>query len=165
MGANVQNSPIPGMTTAGVGGVQMADGSVDVETGLVQINKVVASQDMGLVINPKTADGQIYGGIIMGICAALCEERVMDEMTGHCLNADMEFYKLAGINDIGDIEIHLDITPEHDKRGVIGLGEPATVPTIAAVANAVHNAIGVRVPVLPVTPRNVLDALSGRRTA
>jgi xanthine dehydrogenase YagR molybdenum-binding subunit len=77
----------------------------------------------------------------------------------------MEFYKLAGINDFGDIEIHLDITPTHDKRGVVGLGEPATIPTIAAIANAVHNAIGVRVPVLPLTPRNVLNALNGRRMA
>jgi xanthine dehydrogenase YagR molybdenum-binding subunit len=165
MGANDQRNPIPGMNTAGVGGVQMADVSVDVETGVVKINKVVVCQDMGLVINPKTADSQIYGGVIMGICAAVCEERVMDELTGQCLNADMEFYKLAGINDIGDIEIHLDITPAHDKRGVVGLGEPATVPTIAAVANAVHNAIGVRVPVLPLNSKNVLDALSGRRTA
>jgi len=61
--------------------------------------------------------------------------------------------------------VHLQITPEHDKRGVVGLGEPATIPYIAAVANAVANAIGVRVPVLPLTPRNVLNALQGRRMA
>ena len=83
----------------------------------------------------------------------------MDEMTGRFLNADMEFYKLAGAGDIGEIEVHMDITPEHDKRGVIGIGEPATVPTIACIANAVANAIGVRVPVLPLTPKNVLNAL------
>ena len=81
-------------------------------------------QDIGLVINPKTAESQIYGGCIMGICSALMEERIMDEQTGRMLNPDMEFYKLAGIGDIGEIVVHLDITPEHDKRGVIGLGEP-----------------------------------------
>ena len=164
MGAHSQNNPM-GLTTGGVGGVQMADVSVDVETGVVKINKIVGVQDCGLIINPKTADSQMYGGIIMGVCAALMEERVMDEISGLCLNADMEFYKLAGISDIGEIEVHLEITPDHDKRGVIGLGEPATVPTIACIANAVANAIGVRVPTLPLRPRQVLAALNGRRTA
>jgi xanthine dehydrogenase YagR molybdenum-binding subunit len=160
-GAHDPRNPM-GLSTLGVGGVQMADVSVDVETGVVRMNKVVAVQDCGMIINPKTADSQMYGGIIMAICAALMEERVADEMAGRVINADMEFYKLAGISDIGEIEVHLDITPDHDKRGVIGLGEPATVPGIAAIANAVANAIGVRVHVLPLTPRNVLDALNRR---
>jgi xanthine dehydrogenase YagR molybdenum-binding subunit len=154
-----------GLSTLGVGGVQMADVSVDTETGRVTMNRVVAVQDCGLIINPKLADGQVHGGIIMGIAAALFEERVMDEASGKYLNPDMEFYKLAGAADIGEIDVKMDITPEHDKRGVIGLGEPATVPTIAAIANACANAIGVRVPVLPLTPRNVLNALAGRRMA
>lgn len=154
-----------GMSTLGVGGIQMADVSVDVETGVVKINKIVGVQDCGLIVNPKLADSQMHGGIIMGVCAALMEERVMDELTGRILNADMEFYKLAGIADVGEIDVKMDITPDHDKRGIIGLGEPATVPTIAAIANACTNAIGVRVPVLPLTPRNVLNALAGRRMA
>ena len=154
-----------GMSTAGVGGVQMADVSVDIETGVVKINKVVGVQDVGLVVNPKLADSQMHGGIIMAICAALMEERVMDENTGRVLNADMEFYKLAGIADIGEIEVKMDITPEHDKRGIIGLGEPSAVPGMTCIANAVANAIGVRVPTLPLTPRNVLNALAGRRLA
>lgn len=157
-GANDPRNPM-GLTTGGVGGCQMADVSVDVETGVVKLNKIVAVQDIGLVINPKTADSQVYGGIIMGICAALYEERVMDEMTGRFVNADMEFYKLAGAGDIGEIDVQFEITPDNDKRGVIGLGEPATVPTIAAIANAVANAIGVRPPVLPLTAKNVLNAL------
>ena len=86
----------------------------------------------------------------------------MDEATGKMLNADMEFYKLAGIGDIGDIRVHMDIAPEHDKRGVIGLGEPPTIPGIAAIANAVANAIGVRVPMVPMTPARVLAALERR---
>jgi len=158
MGANDQRNPM-GLTTAGVGGVQMADVSVDVETGIVKINKIIGVQDMGLVINPKTAESQMYGGMIMSVCAAIMEERVADEMTGLVLNADMEFYKLAGIADIGEMEVHLDITPDHDKRGVIGLGEPAAVPGVAAIANAVTNAIGVRPAVLPYTPKNVLNAI------
>jgi xanthine dehydrogenase YagR molybdenum-binding subunit len=79
------------------------------------------------------------------------------------LNGDLEFYKLLGIKDIGEIEVHLQITPEHDARGVVGLGEPPVIPGVAAIANAVANAIGVRVPRVPVTPDRVLAALEGRR--
>jgi xanthine dehydrogenase YagR molybdenum-binding subunit len=164
MGANDQRNP-RGLNTGGVGGVHMAYVSVDVETGVVKIEEIAAVNDCGLVINPKTAESQVYGGVIMSVCAALMEERVADEATGKILNADMEFYKLAGINDIGNIMVHMDITPDHDKRGIVGLGEPACIPTIAAIANACTNAIGVRVPTLPLTARNVLNALSGRRLA
>jgi xanthine dehydrogenase YagR molybdenum-binding subunit len=154
-----------GLNAGGVAGVQMADVSVDTETGIVRMNKLVAVQDIGLVVNPKTAESQILGACIMSCCAALMEERVMDRVTGRVLNADMEFYKLAGINDIGEIEVHLDITPENDKRGIIGLGEPCAVPGVAAIANAVANAIGVRVPNVPVLPDRVLAALNSRRNA
>ena len=78
------------------------------------------------------------------------------------LNPDMEFYKLAGIDDIGEIVVHMDIRPENDKRGVIGLGEPPAIAICAAIGNAVANAIGVRVPHIPMTPDHVLAALEGR---
>ena len=96
----------------------------------------------------------------MSACSALVEERVMDETTGRVLNADMEFYKLAGIADIGEFIVHLQIEPEHDKRGIIGIGEPPAVGGVAAIANAVANAAGVRVPRVPLTPRHVLAALA-----
>lgn len=150
-----------GLNSAGASGVQMADVSVDMETGKVSMNRLVAVQDCGLVINPKTAESQVYGACIMSICAALLEERVMDQQTGRVLNADMEFYKLAGIPDIGEIEVHMDVAPEHDKKGVIGLGEPCAIAGIAAIANAVANATGVRVPFVPLTPKRVLSALKG----
>jgi len=153
-----------GLNTGGVGGVQIADVSVDIETGVVKMNRLVAVQDMGLVINPKTAESQIFGACIMSICGALMEERITDEITGRVLNTDMEFYKLAGIKDIGEIVVHLDITEENDKRGVIGLGEPPAVPGVAAISNAVANAIGLRVPTVPMTPMHVLNALAGRKS-
>ncbi len=87
----------------------------------------------------------------------------MDQATGAVLNPEMEFYKLAGISDIGEITVHMDISPEHDKRGIIGLGEPPTIGGIASIANAVANAIGVRVPLIPLTPNRVLKALEERR--
>jgi xanthine dehydrogenase YagR molybdenum-binding subunit len=154
-----------GLNTGGASGIQMADVSVDIETGVVKMNKLVAVQDCGLVINPKTAESQVLGACIMSVCSALMEERVMDQQTGRVLNADMEFYKLAGIADIGDIVVHMDITPENDKRGIIGLGEPPAIAGVAAIANAVANAIGVRVPSIPLSPNRVLAALNGRRNA
>jgi xanthine dehydrogenase YagR molybdenum-binding subunit len=162
MGENNPRQP-GGLIAQGVGGVQLADVSVDVETGLVKMNRLVAVQDCGLIVNPLTAESQIYGACIMSICAALYEERIMDAVTGRMLNSGFDFYKLAGIGDIGEIIVHLDIRPEHDKRGVIGLGEPPAIPGIVAIANAVANAIGVRVPMVPLTPDRVLAALEGRK--
>ena len=145
--------------SSGVGGVQIADVSVDTETGVVKINKVVAVQDCGLVLNPKTATSQCYGAVIMGIGYSLFEEKVMDRVTGRMLNPNMEFYKLAGIGDIGEIVVHFMTGPGYDERGVIGLGEPPVISPGAAISNAVANALGVRVPTLPITPEKVLAAL------
>jgi xanthine dehydrogenase YagR molybdenum-binding subunit len=163
MGENIpKQAAAAGMISQGTGGVQIADVSVDIETGVVKMNRLVAVQDCGLIISPKTAESQIFGACIMSICGALYEERVMDAVTGRMLNGDLDFYKLAGIGDIGEIIVRLDISPEHDKRGVVGLGEPPVIPGIAAIANAVTNAIGVRVPIVPLTPNRVLAALEGR---
>jgi xanthine dehydrogenase YagR molybdenum-binding subunit len=163
MGENVPRAAqAEGLNTQGAAGVQIADVNVDTETGIVKINRYVAVQDCGLVINPKLAESQVFGAVIMGIGTALFEERIMDRQTGKVLNPDMEFYKLAGIADIGNIVVHMDIRPENDKRGVIGLGEPPAIPICAAVGNAVANAIGVRVPNIPMTPDHVLAALEGR---
>src|SRR5579884_1927213 len=82
-----------GLNTGGVGGIQMADVSVDTETGIVKMNKLVAVQDCGLVINPTTAESQVMGAGIMSVCGALYEERIMDQQTGRMVNPDMEFYK------------------------------------------------------------------------
>jgi xanthine dehydrogenase YagR molybdenum-binding subunit len=74
----------------------------------------------------------------------------------------MEFYKLASLCDMPEMLVHMNMEDEHDKRGVIGLGEPPVVPGIGAIANAVANAIGVRVPTVPMTPKRVLAALERR---
>jgi xanthine dehydrogenase YagR molybdenum-binding subunit len=153
-------NPGPGaLTSSGVGGVQMADVSVDVETGVVKINKIVAVQDCGLVVNKKLAESQCYGALIMGVAYSLYEEKVMDAKTGRMLNPNMEFYKLAGIADIGELVVHMMTGKGYDERGVIGLGEPPVVSPGAVISNAVANAIGVRVPTLPLTPDRVLEAL------
>ena len=153
-------NPGPGrLIDSGVGGIQMAEVSVDTETGIVRLVKLVGVQDCGLVVSLKTAESQVYGGMIMGVCYALTEERIFDPATGRPLNADMEFYKLAGIGDVGELVVHMMTGPGYDERGVIGLGEPPVISPGAAISNAVANAIGVRVPELPLTPDRVLAAL------
>lgn len=144
---------------AGVGGAQIADVSVDMETGIVTINELVAAQDCGLVIDLKTAESQVFGALIMGITYALFEECVYDTKTGKMLNADMEFYRLAGLKDVGQLKVHMMTGQGYDERGVVGLGEPPVISPGAAIANAVANACGVRVPYLPLTPDRVLTAL------
>jgi xanthine dehydrogenase YagR molybdenum-binding subunit len=149
-----------GLASVGVGGCQFADVSVDIETGVVKVNKMVAIQDSGLIIDKLTWESQVLGGVIMGLNYGLFEERVMDPQTGVMLNPDMELYKLAGASDIPEIIVRAYETDEMKARGVIGVGEPPTIATAAAIGNAVANAIGVRVPQWPMSPRNVLNALA-----
>jgi xanthine dehydrogenase YagR molybdenum-binding subunit len=156
---NAGESEKAGLISQGVGGVQMADVSVDIETGVVTINEMVAVQDCGLIINLKLAESQVYGALIMGITYALYEEAVYDAATGRMLNADMEFYRLAGIKDVGQLKVKMMTGKGYDDRGIIGLGEPPVISPGAAIANAVANAIGVRVPHLPLTPDRVINAL------
>jgi xanthine dehydrogenase YagR molybdenum-binding subunit len=152
----VHGNWIEGLSTKPAYGVQFAEVAVDTETGLVTVKKVVAVHDCGLMVDTLTLESQINGGIIMGMGYALYEERVMDDLSGVVLNPNFETYKLPGIADVPEIQVVLLNMPE---RGVIGIGEPATVPTAGAIANAVANAIGVRVGSLPITPAKVLAAL------
>jgi xanthine dehydrogenase YagR molybdenum-binding subunit len=108
----------------------------------------------------KTAESQVYGAMIMGIATTLYEEKIMDNNLGHMLNPNMDFYRLAGYGDVGELVVHMMTGKGYDERGPIGLGEPPTVGPMAAIANAVANAIGVRVPFLPITPDRVVNALN-----
>src|SRR5262245_22455799 len=110
-----------------------------------------------MLINKLACESQVAGGVIMGINYALFEERIMDRHTGRQVNPDMEFYKLGGIEDMPEIIVHMHDMPE---RGVVGIGEPPTISTAAAIGNAIFNAIGVRVPFAPYTPDRVLAALA-----
>jgi xanthine dehydrogenase YagR molybdenum-binding subunit len=149
-----------GLSSNGVGGVQIAEVKVDTETGVVRCTKIIAVQDCGLIINKLGCESQTAGGVIMGVNYALFEEAIFDRHTGRQCNPDMEFYKLGGIQDMPNIVVHMMDMPE---RGVIGIGEPPTISTCAAIGNAVFNAIGVRVPHAPFTPERVLAALATRK--
>jgi xanthine dehydrogenase YagR molybdenum-binding subunit len=148
------------VSSSGVGGVQVAEVLVDTETGVVRCTQIVAVQDCGLIVNKLGCESQVAGGVIMGLNYALFEERVMDRVTGRQCNPDMEFYKLGGIGDMPRIIVEMIDMPE---RGVIGIGEPPTISTHAAIGNAIFNALGVRVPETPFTPERVLAALAGGR--
>ncbi len=140
----------------GVAGTQFAEVEVDTQTGHVKILKIVAVQDCGLAINRLTTESQINGGVIMGIGQTLLEERIMDPITGRMLNANLEDYKVPGTYEIPEIKSIVFDT----HRKVSGVGEPPCIPTLGAIANAVYNAIGVRIRELPITPDKVLNALA-----
>ena len=162
-GGFVQGRGRRGMGIGGYGGVQFAEVAVDVETGRVQVERVVAVHDCGRPINPLAIEGQIHGGIIQGLSYALYENRVLDRKSGSMLNANLETYKIAGAREIPKIEVR--IIEEYRGRSSTdagGIGEPATVATAASIANAVYNATGVRVRELPMTPERVLAALAHR---
>lgn len=149
-----------GLSSAGVAGCQFADVAVDTETGQISVEKIVAVADCGLILNTLTTESQVNGGIIQGLSYALLENRWMDPATGTMVNSDFENYKIIGPMEIPEIEVILFPEPQ---RGVIGIGEPPTIPTSGAVANAVYNAIGVRIRELPMTPDKVLMALKKQK--
>jgi xanthine dehydrogenase YagR molybdenum-binding subunit len=142
-------------------GAQFAEVEVDTDTGKVKVLKIIAAHDIGRVLNRKTLENQFHGGIIQGLGYALMEERIIDKNTGKVLNTNMHDYKMTTIKDTPDIEVI--IVSEGDDllnyTGVKGIGEPAIIPTAGAIANAVYNAIGVRIKSLPITPDKILNAL------
>ncbi len=149
-----------GLSASGSSGVQFAEVSVDIETGVTKVDRILCVQDCGLIVNQLTAESQCIGGMIMGVGYALYEDRILDRNTAMMVNPNMEWYLVPGMSDIPKIDIMLMNQPE---RGVIGIGEPPTISTAAAIANAVANAIGVRVRSIPLTPQKVLTALAGER--
>jgi xanthine dehydrogenase YagR molybdenum-binding subunit len=151
-----------GLSASGTTGVQFAEAEVDIETGVARVTRVLCVQDCGLIVDPLMTESQCNGGIIMGVNWALYEDRILDRNTGQMVNPNMEWYHLAGMSDMPKIEVHLVNQPE---RGVIGIGEPPTVSTAAAIGNAVANAIGVRVRSMPFTPHRILEALEAQHRA
>ena len=127
---------------------------------MVKVERVVAVHDCGRILNEMTARSQVNGGVIQGISYALYEERLLDRNLGDMVNPTFDTYRIMGMQDCPQIDVVLtSVVSGFNNAGVMGLGEPATVPTAAAVANAVYNAIGVQITELPITPKRVLEAL------
>ncbi len=144
-----------------LGGVQFVEIAVDTETGLVKVERVVAVHDCGRPMNPLGIESQINGGVLQGISYALFEDRRLDRATGRMVNPNLEQYKILGAMETPTIEVLLiEDYIARSSTDASGIGEPATIPTAAAIANAFYNATGRRIHEIPMTPARVLAALS-----
>ena len=151
--------PRGGMTT--LGGVHFAEVSVDTEAGRVHVERMLAVQDCGRPMNPLALQSQINGGVLQGISYALYEDRVLNNAKGIMVNANLEQYKVLGSVETPKIEVHvIEDYQGQSSTDAYGIGEPATMATSAAIANAFYNATGVRIRQLPMTPSKVLAALN-----
>jgi CO/xanthine dehydrogenase Mo-binding subunit len=142
-------------------GAQAAEVEVDLQTGEVTVLRVVTAHDCGRMVNPTLVDSQIYGGVTQGIGFALTEERVVDARLGLVLNANLEEYKVPTMADLADIVNASESMPDFEANitGAKGVGEPPIIPTAPAIANAVFDAIGVRMRELPLTREKILESL------
>ena len=132
---------------------------VDRDTGVVRVLQVAAAHDCGVILNRIGADGQVYGGVVMGLGQALTEGTQLDS-DGRQRNPHLLDYKLLTASDVPRIDVawvETD-TPNAGPKGSKGVGEPPCVPTAGAVANAISKVIGARVRALPMTPERVWDA-------
>jgi xanthine dehydrogenase YagR molybdenum-binding subunit len=146
-------------------GAQCVEVEVDVETGEVQVVRAVASHDCGRIVNPMLVDSQVLGGVTQGVGFALTEERVVDTRSGIVLNANLEEYKVPTVADVPVmVHAHLDHPDlEANPTGAKGIGEPPLVPTAPAIADAVFDAVGVRLRDAPLSRRRLLEALEAAR--
>ncbi|MGE5254152.1 MAG: xanthine dehydrogenase family protein molybdopterin-binding subunit, partial [Planctomycetaceae bacterium] len=145
-------------------GVQFVELEVDPRTGEVKIDRVVAVHDSGRVLNPLTISSQLEGGILQGLGFALTEQRIVDERFGAVVNSNLEDYKVLTNPDVPEILPEMVDLPDPlaNNLGVKGVGEPPIIPTAAAVANAVADALGVRIKDLPITRQKILQAAKGK---
>jgi xanthine dehydrogenase YagR molybdenum-binding subunit len=157
------DGPMPRQGRTTLGGVQFVELSVDTEAGRIQVERVLAVQDCGRPMNPLALESQINGGVLQGISFALYENRVLNHAKGVMVNANLEQYKIIGSVETPKIEVVVIEDYQGDSStDAYGIGEPATVATPAAIANAFYNATGVRMRQLPMTPANVLAALGNK---
>ncbi|HKZ50872.1 MAG TPA: xanthine dehydrogenase family protein molybdopterin-binding subunit, partial [Dehalococcoidia bacterium] len=141
---------------------QVAEVEVDTETGQVRVLRLVAAQDVGFAINPTSVEGQMEGGAVQGLGYALTEDVMLGE--GHVRNPNLTDYRVFTALDVPVIEtIMVEEASAEGPYGARGVGEPPLVPTAPAVANAVYDAVGVRITELPITSEKVLAALRAKQ--
>jgi xanthine dehydrogenase YagR molybdenum-binding subunit len=149
-----------GLAYGDLGSVQFAEVSVNTETGFIKVDRIVAAHSCGRPLNIGQLESQINGGIIQGVSYALYENRVMDNSTGHMVNANVDQYKTPYSMEIPQIDsIIVEEYSALSSTDAYGIGEPANIATAAAIANAIYNAIGVRMYEIPITPASILNAL------
>lgn len=140
-----------------------AEVEVDIKTGKVKLLRLVIANDSGIMINPMTVEGQIEGGAAIGIGYCLHENPVIDEETGNLITDSFETYKIPSVLEIPEIEIIPVEEPDPiGPFGNKGVGESTAVAIAPAIANAIYNAIGVRITELPITPDKIIAALEAK---
>jgi xanthine dehydrogenase YagR molybdenum-binding subunit len=139
-------------------GAQFAEVRVDVDTGEIRVPRMLGVFAVGRIVNPRTARSQLIGGITMGLSMALFEQAIVDPRFGHVVNRDLAEYHIPTNADVKEIEaVWIDEWDPHlNPMGTKGIGEIGIVGAAAAVANAVHDATGIRVRDLPITADKVL---------
>ena len=145
---------------------QFCEVEVNTRTGEVRVLRFLSSNDSGRVMNRLTYDGQVIGGVTMGLGLALTEQRVLDRQTGKMVNRNWHDYKIPTAMDVPPEITSLPIEVadnEANIAGAKGLGEPVTIPTAAAVANAVYDAVGIRVTESPISPMRLVALLAEKR--
>jgi CO/xanthine dehydrogenase Mo-binding subunit len=141
--------------------VQVAEVEVDPETGEVKLGKLTTAHSTGTVLNPLMHQGQIDGGAVMGIGYALMEHLIVDD--GKVATANFGDYKIPTIRDIPTLNTSIvEIPKGPGPYNSMPIGESVNIPVAAAIANAVEDAVGVRIKSLPVTSEKVFDALTRR---
>jgi xanthine dehydrogenase YagR molybdenum-binding subunit len=143
-----------------------AEVEVNTKTGEVKVVRLVGANESGRVINLKTFNNQVYGGMTMGLGFALTEKRVLDPQTGKMCNLNLHDYKVPTALDVPVDHQVVAIDPKDTECNIVGCkgsGEPAHVPTASAIANAIYDAIGVRPTHGPIEPRMILELLGKKR--
>ncbi len=156
--SEAENNFLGNISMAYAFGTQAVLVEVDEETGKIDVLKVVAVHDAGRILNPVGAEGQIEGGVVMSLSYALVEQLILDE--GMVMNPSFADYKLFTSLEMPEIKVIFVGEPDPaGPFGAKGLGEHGCIPTAAALANALYDALGVRLQELPLTPDRVLDGL------
>ena len=165
---NARGGPVVGaaslssMPYAPVFNAQGAEVLVDRETGQVKVTRFVQAQDVGLAVNPMGVEGQLEGGAVQGIGRALSEEVLIDADTGEVRNQSLATYLMPLALDMPEIEnILVEVPSEEGPFGLRAVAEPPGFGPPAAIANAIYDAVGVRIRTLPLTAERVLAALHG----
>ncbi|HZT79291.1 MAG TPA: xanthine dehydrogenase family protein molybdopterin-binding subunit [Gemmataceae bacterium] len=143
---------------------QVAEVEVDTETGEVKLLHLSAACDPGVIINPVTAEGQMEGAIIQGVGLCYGEEMLLDEDDGRVINPNFSEYKIPNIKDLPPLKVeYLEDAPGPLPFGGRALAEHGHIPTGPAVANAIRDAVGVRIRSMPFTAEKVFRALEEKR--
>jgi len=145
---------------------QFCEVEVNTRTGEIRVLRFLGAHDSGRVLNRLTYDNQVFGGIAMGIGFGMTEERILDSQTGKMVNPNFHDYQIPTMMDVAlsHTSTPIDVPDtEFNTTGTKGLGEPSTIATAAAIANAVSTAIGIRVTDTPLNPTQLVRLIAEQR--